>query len=315
MGARNGIIVGSTLLAICCLAFGRTSAMERGQPGAFASSSVEALPSFLDDERLPALQEAWRAHEPSSAALLPRDNDRPSQFAPAATIPDDPMAAARAAMKRAKQSGQDDQSVRRRAEELSRRFGAGAGTNASEAKTAASPDPQTTSAQSPSEPQAAAEVKTTTTPVGAVQSAPASKAAPVAEAPAVAVPATPVIPVMPAPKARMLTASVGATGSVTPPKTKLSAAYESAFVEEKLRLAAPPPPQRTPPLPLRAPKYAAEPKHPTQTVMRTVVRHQAPVARSYAAPRRGEQGDPLAALRGTVLTTQLRSFGWNSQPK
>jgi len=92
MGAREGTIVGSSLLAICFLVSDASQAMEPVQLGpSMAASSAPALPAFLDDERLPAMQEAWQAHEQAPAA-----------------------------------AGGDTTSVRERAEELSRRFSVGA---------------------------------------------------------------------------------------------------------------------------------------------------------------------------------------------
>jgi hypothetical protein len=100
------------------------TAMEINQQRAPATSEAPAftLPVFLDGERLPDLQQAWRTHfsDTSEAA--------PAQAAGvAATIEADAaLNAAQQAMTRAEQAGREAAEVRVRAEELSRRFGAGA---------------------------------------------------------------------------------------------------------------------------------------------------------------------------------------------
>jgi len=112
MGVRENTIVGGSLLMMCVFLCGRAAAMEPDKSGLPRQSSpAAALPTFLDDDRLPDLQEAW--HQRASEA-----KGAPSANGEAA------MSAARAGMKRADQTNQEEGVVRQRAEELSRRFGA-----------------------------------------------------------------------------------------------------------------------------------------------------------------------------------------------
>jgi hypothetical protein len=286
MGGRESTIAGSTLLAICFLAGGAVRAMEPAQ-SSMSAASVQALPSFLSDERVPALQEAWQASAEASQKARSQQGEAIQFSAPVA---DDPMHAPRAATERAKQPGRDDASVRRRAEELSRRFGAGSATSGRAAKKA---------------------------PPSSVATAPVVPAKQSSEAPRSdaqqQVAATPETPVRK--KIVAETKMVVTTGALSPAQEvqplDASVRTQSAMTTEKLRLAAPPPPSdATPPLPKRAPKIheAAATAPPTTAA----IGHTRP-ARSYAGPR--EPADPMAALRGTVLTKELRSFGWNSQPK
>jgi len=127
MGAREGMVVGSSLLAFCVVVSDVSRAMERVQPGASTtSSSGPALPHFLDDERLPALQEAWQAREHAPEAVAPQ----PPQSVVA------PMKAPTA--KEPAAAPDDTASVRQRAEELSRRFSA-EGASSKPAGNAAAP--------------------------------------------------------------------------------------------------------------------------------------------------------------------------------
>jgi hypothetical protein len=271
MGAREGMIVGSVLLAICFLASAATHALEAAQSGAGSSGSSSELPAFLDDDRLPALEEAWRASErPSEPETTPSalPNATPS-----------PEAAG------------DATTVRERAEALSRRFWAKPGAAAQNPAPpvtiapAVVPEP----ASEPREPPTIPEVK-----------------------PGNAQTATTVTPVMPARKSAM----PGAKTRTNAPYPTDTASTQSDFSSEKLRLAAPPPPpQSIPPLPRRAPASRLEPAVETKSV----VARPRPV-RTYSASTTATNPaepppDPQAALRGTIMTNQLRSFGWNSQPK
>jgi hypothetical protein len=105
------------------------------------------------------------------------------------------------------------------------------------------------------------------------------------------------------------------------------AATDGGFANQKLRLAAPPPPpEKVPPLPRRAPE--------TRTAIslpKTRAASREPAREEVARPARPERtysatatsrispvdppADPKAALRGTIMTNELRSFGWNTQPK
>ncbi len=128
------------LLMAMCLASG-VSALEVGQtPASVDNTPAFGLPAFLDGARLPDLEEAWRAHasEPQGTpaaepAVTPTTTPTPtpesvSHEEPAASpdpASDAAIESARAAITRAEQATDKAANVRTRAEELSRRFGAG----------------------------------------------------------------------------------------------------------------------------------------------------------------------------------------------
>ena len=120
------------------------TAMEINQQRAPATSDAPAftLPAFLDGERLPDLQQAWRSHFSANEAAA---GQAPGEAATSET--DAALNAAQQAMTRAEQASREAAKVRVRAEELSRRFGAGAagGTDAAPTETA-SIDGQSSSA-------------------------------------------------------------------------------------------------------------------------------------------------------------------------
>jgi hypothetical protein len=121
MGAGGSTFVGGSLLAACLLVSGAAQAIEPAQTRASTKSlPALSLPAFLDDERVPDLQEAWQAqvHVPQEASRAEADN------VPKAPAAKDPMSAPRAAMQRADEESGEAANVRQRAEELSRRFGA-----------------------------------------------------------------------------------------------------------------------------------------------------------------------------------------------
>ena len=99
------------------------TAMEINQQRAPATVEAPAftMPTFLDGARLPDLQEAWRAHfsDPNETASI-----QPASEVKTPT-PDTALETAQQAMTRAEQAGREAVAVRIRAEELSRRFGAG----------------------------------------------------------------------------------------------------------------------------------------------------------------------------------------------
>jgi len=284
MGFREGTIVGSTLLAIGFLVGDVAYAMEPVQPSGPAPS---ALPSFLDDERLPVLQQAWRAREQRQQGA-PQQSDEALRKGPPAF--DDPMAAARAAMVRAKQLGRDESSVRQRAEELSRRFGAG--TSAPVAET--SP---------PSVTIPAAVVSEASTDQGEKHAKPEP------------------LPLKKSVTERVTTGALAPQPEVQP--LDASVRTQSVLAMERLQLAAPPPPPEVmPPLPKRAPKVVslgaaagatgtARKAEPSAT--KAAVTRVRPASRAYSSRQRSS--DPKAALRGTILTNQLGAFGWNNQPE
>jgi hypothetical protein len=113
------------LLMATSLASG-AGALEFNQSRTPSTSETPAftMPSFLDGTRLPDLQDAWRARfgEASEAAAREPQGD---VGAPALGAGDTALETARKAMTRAEQAGREAAAVRTRAEELSRRFGAG----------------------------------------------------------------------------------------------------------------------------------------------------------------------------------------------
>ncbi len=275
MVASKGMIVGGSLLALCWLTSAAPRAMEPDQADALPStSSPSALPAFLGDDALPALHEAWRAREGALQELTqPQQSVVPLQNVPAAVTPT-PMTAEPNAG-----------SVRQRAEELSRRFGAdGAASQSNGAK-----------------------------------AAPASVTVPPAVAPAAPVDQAKRVLAKPAsPVRKQSVTKAFTTGAVTPQEVDpldASVRTQSALSSEKLRLAAPPPPSDAiPPLPKRAPKVrgfsAVAPRSEKAAVVRVKPFVRANSASTSAEPR----PDPKAALRGTIMTNELHSFGWNSQP-
>jgi hypothetical protein len=99
------------------------TAMEINQQRAPATGEPPAftMPAFLDGARLPDLQEAWRAHfsDPNETAIVQPASEVTTPTSEAA------LETAQQAMTRAEQAGREAAAVRIRAEELSRRFGAG----------------------------------------------------------------------------------------------------------------------------------------------------------------------------------------------
>jgi hypothetical protein len=121
MGASNTIFAGGSLLAATVLMGASAHAMEPARVPSVAPSSAFSLPSFFDGNRVPDLKDAWRAGDIAPAI----SSTVPAESAPSAPPPSDDaaLAAAKAAMVRAEQAGRDALAVRRKAEELSRRFG------------------------------------------------------------------------------------------------------------------------------------------------------------------------------------------------
>lgn len=102
------------------------SALEFNQSRTPATSDTPAftMPAFLDGSRLPDLQDAWRARF-GEAGEPPAREPASDVSAPALGAGDTALDTARKAMTRAEQAGREAAAVRARAEELSRRFGAG----------------------------------------------------------------------------------------------------------------------------------------------------------------------------------------------
>src|SRR5436190_2803513 len=139
MGASNTIFAGGSLLAVTVLMGASAHAMEPAQAPSAAPSSAFSLPSFFDGNRVPDLKDAWSAGDIAPAI----SSTMPAESAPSAPPPSDDaaLAAAKAAMVRAEQAGRDAADVRRKAEELSRRFGAdNAPTATTESATETAPE-------------------------------------------------------------------------------------------------------------------------------------------------------------------------------
>ena len=106
------------------------SALEINQQRAPSTAGAPAftLPAFLDVARLPDMQDAWRARfgDVGDAAAV-----QPAGEATTST-PEAVLDAAQRAMTRAEQASREAAAVRERAEELSRRFGAGGAESAAD---------------------------------------------------------------------------------------------------------------------------------------------------------------------------------------
>jgi hypothetical protein len=284
------MIGGASLLAIL-LASGVPQAMEPEAPGASTpASSAPELPAFLDADSLPALQEAWQEREAATGAQQgAQQGEVPAAEQPATVPPlEQSMEAARAAMERAEKAGSDGASVRERAEELSRRFGAGA--------TTAEPPPAAI---------------TIPPAVVTIPPAVAPAAPPAPEKRALANPEPP--------KRKMLAKPVttGAVPSPDAPTLDTAVRTLDSDAGEKLRLAAPPPPSDDiPPLPRRAPKvrgFSVRPAAVENKIVTPAAQESKTIVRAKPA-RKASRTPSLEELRGTVLPHDLSSYGWNTKP-
>jgi hypothetical protein len=115
-------MIGCTLLAMGAVVNGAATAAEPEKPVAASTSTANSLPVFLDERRLADMREAWGARVVRSDPSRVEAATREAQQLEKAQAT---MQAARAAMKRAQQAGEDAAVVRRRAEEISRRFSTG----------------------------------------------------------------------------------------------------------------------------------------------------------------------------------------------
>jgi hypothetical protein len=260
MGASESTFVGGSLLAVCLLVSGAAHAMEPAQSRASTSSlPALSLPAFLDGNRVPDMQEAWQAHV-RTPQEEPQVEDGNVAVAPATK--DAAMSAARAAMERAGQESSEAADVRQRAEELSRRFGAGG--VASE-------------------------------PVGSIER-PSAVATPAAIAATPPPPQVKQVVVAPLDTGADTGAGVGtvnaktaATGTSAPARTP------DIDIGQKLRLAAPLPPRDIPPTPVRAPRDTASITEPPNKV------GGPPVARSVPARKSSRKVDVTGDVLPTEL--------------
>jgi hypothetical protein len=124
MSASDRILIGCTLLAMCAVGNGAVNAEPQKSAAATTTTAI-SLPAFLDQRRLADIQEVWDSRPapsgPTRAEAAKRDAQQ--QAKAQATVQ-----TARAAMKRAQQASEDAAVIRRRAEEISRRFSTGAVT-------------------------------------------------------------------------------------------------------------------------------------------------------------------------------------------
>ena len=122
------------------------NALEINQQRAPSTGGAPAftLPAFLDVARLPDMQDAWRARfgDASDAAAVQPAGDVTPPAPDTETAP--LLDTAREAMTRAEQAGREAAAVRARAEELSRRFGAGGAESAADMGAAAAAPPTET---------------------------------------------------------------------------------------------------------------------------------------------------------------------------
>jgi hypothetical protein len=256
---------------MCLLMSGTAHALEPAQSRASTSSlPALSLPAFLDDKRVPDLHEAWQAQVQPAPQQEPQVVDGNAPVAPAAN--DASMSAARAAMQRA--ANGEAANVRQRAEELSRRFGAG--------------DAASEPVGSIDRPSAAAAATAGTPPTPEVKQVivpPLDTGAGAKTVDAKAV------------DAKAVDAKAAALGTSARPKSP------AIDVSQKLRLAAPPPARKVPPNPVRAPRDTASITEPPSKV-------GGPVARPVPARKSSSKAD----VTGDILPTGLRSFGWDTQP-
>lgn len=122
MSASDRTLIGCTLLAMCVVGNGAATAAEPEQPAAASTSAAHSLPAFLDERRRADIQEVWDARVvPSGPSRVEAARRDAQQLEKAQAT----VQTARAAMKRAQQASEDAAVVRRRAEEISRRFSTG----------------------------------------------------------------------------------------------------------------------------------------------------------------------------------------------
>lgn len=287
MGASVRTFAGTMLAAMSFVLIGPVSAFEPVQPGLVGSDpQAFSFPVFLDHDRLPLLLAAWDSYEHVSQER--------SEIEPQPTVTagqDDEQAAsdissvaARALAQRAERATRNAAVVRRRAEELSRRFGADetpgvvAVTASVDKKASAKQQQQPKQVILRSLEQSAGVASSTS----------------------------------PQPTASEKIAETRVAPQDDPVDAPIQTAKaESPDLEDtKLRLAAPLP--RTPPMPRRrsAPAaYDPPPKPEVKAVPRT---RPSRASRTVRVPNRtaDDNGNTLSSY----LPTQLRSFGWNTQP-
>jgi len=154
MAVRECTIAGGLLLALC-LARGAAAFEPAQQAQPLGARPSFSLPSFLNSERLPDLQEAWQTRDSGPKEQLPWSE----QSSGADAV----------------QPGEDEssESVRKRAEELSRRFGAGSAPAAETKASAPAAPPYAIGAEPSAERKPVADPVATSAPDAAGDEAPA----------------------------------------------------------------------------------------------------------------------------------------------
>lgn len=122
MRASDRTLIGVTLFATCSAVSGTAMATDPQPPTAAASSPALSFPAFLDKTRLTDIEEAWSARIVRAGPTRVEAATREARQLEKAQAT---VSTARAAMKRAEQASEDAAAVRRRAEEISRRFAVG----------------------------------------------------------------------------------------------------------------------------------------------------------------------------------------------
>lgn len=286
MRASENTVAGVSLFVLLMIAGGAAAAME--QNGSVTASSPPPawkLPAFLDAERLPVLQEAWRATETDTEVAAPATPQAEQ----------DPMSAARAAIKRLGDATRQAPAVRQAAEELSRRFSVISG------------------------PSSEAGVVVTTT----VGEKPAAEASRQDAEEAAAVAADGAAPLH-------VAAPVTATSAIPEAEMRPQSAHLDPIPPLDM---SPGTVAETPPLPVRAPEATAPPK--TKTKAKTAKSKAKPTKTASTAEKKPAQkststppiepssmtAEPppaadasVVAGRREVFPPYMRAFGWDDQP-
>ncbi len=290
MGASNTIFAGGSLLAVTVLMGASAHAMEPAQAPSAAPSSAFSLPSFFDGNRVPDLKDAWRAGDIAPAI----SSTVPAEGAPSAPPPSDDaaLAAAKAVMVRAEQAGRDAADVRRKAEELSRRFGT---DNAPAVTTESATVGATETAPENVTGAASAAVADTTT--GSV-----TPATPLPPPSALGVP----------PPAEPADASAATAPATSEPDKSSEPAEPASVAAATPELPAKKQPVTGTGAPARDPRKTAvsvAPLRPSNPLNKTAAGDALPVT----AP--GMKTTPGPTSKADAIPSSIGAFGWDSQPQ
>jgi hypothetical protein len=284
MRASENTFAGVSLFVLFMIAGGAAAAME--QNGSVTPSSPTPawnLPAFLAADRLTVLQEAWRASEtgPEATTLATPEAEQ------------DPMSAARAAIRRIGDATRQAPAVRQAAEELSGRFsviGAPAG-EAGVVVTTTVGDKSASDASRQDAEEAAAVAADGAAPLHATAPVTATSAIPEAEMRPQSARLEPIPPLdmTPGTVATNPPLPVRAPVATAPAKTKPKTAKAKAKATKTASTA-----EKNP-----ARKSASMPPVETRTVT--------------AEPPAVEEA-PVVAGRRDVFPPYMRAFGWDDQP-